>query len=144
MSQMLNAMRRRAARGNNLLEFAMITPLLLTLFMGVFDFGWILHQQIALDNATREGARRGAVGMSDDAIRAKIDEMVEFDVDPDQISIEVVDADGNAQPAGSRTPDDMIIVSIDVPDVELVTPIRNFVDTIGTIDLHSEAQFRIE
>lgn len=133
-----------ARRGNNLVEFAMVLPLLLTMFLGIFDFGWILHQQIALDNATREGARRGAVGASDTAILDRVQEMVSFGVDPDQITISVVDENGAARPQGSRTPGDVIIVEIEQPDVQLITPIRNLVATIGTIDLVSEARFRIE
>jgi len=135
---------RQIRRGNNLVEFAMILPVLLTLFMGVFDFGWVLHQQIALDNATREGARRGAVGESDAQIITRMQEMTTFAIDPGQVDIEVFDPDGAAQAAGSRSPDNLIVVSIDITDIELVTPIRAFVDSIGQIDLHSDASFRIE
>lgn len=136
--------RPRRSRGSNLVEFAMVLPVLLTMFMGVFDFGWVLHQQIALDNATREGARRGAIGTNDAGIRTAMQSVCSFTLDPAWISIDVEDEDGNPAPANSRTPDDIIIVSINRPDIELITPIRSFVDTIGTINLTSEARFIIE
>lgn len=137
-------LRDRRIAGNNLVEFAMVLPLLLTMFMGVFDFGWILHQQIALDNATREGARRGAIGATDTQIIERVQEMCEFDVDVDQITISAFDENGTPAAAGSRDPDGLIVVEVDVPDIELITPIRSFVETIGTINLHSEARFRVE
>jgi len=136
--------RLRGVRGNNMVEFAMVLPILLTMFLGVFDFGWILHQQIALDNATREGARRGAIGTNDAGILAAMQSVCSFTLNPDWVTISVEDEDGNPSPANSRTPDDIIIVSIDRPNVELITPIRSLVNTIGTINLRSEARFIIE
>ncbi|MCG3152544.1 MAG: hypothetical protein GEEBNDBF_01845 [bacterium] len=131
-------------RGNNLIEFAMVLPVLLTMFMGVFDFGWVLHQQIALDNATREGARRGAVGINDAGIMTAMQDVVAFTINPDWVTITVLDSNGDPQPANSRTPDDIIVVSLERPDVQLITPIASLVDTIGTINLSSEARFIIE
>lgn len=136
--------RPRGSRGNNLVEFAMVLPVLLTMFMGVFDFGWVLHQQIALDNATREGARRGAIGTNDAGVLAAMQSVCSFTLDPAWVTISVEDPDGNPSPANTRTPDDIIIVEIDRPDVELITPIRELVDSIGTINLNSEARFIIE
>jgi Flp pilus assembly protein TadG len=131
-------------RGTQLLEFAMVLPMLLMMFLGVFDFGWVLHQQIALDNATREGARRGAVGANNGSIIATMQNMVEFDLDPADVTISVVDASGNARPNTSRQPDETITVRIDREDIDLITPIRALVDTIGTINLASEARFIVE
>ncbi len=49
-------------RGQALVEFAFIVPIFLILLLGIVDFGWALKSWITVTNATREGARMGAVG----------------------------------------------------------------------------------
>jgi hypothetical protein len=49
--------RRRTRRGQALVEFALVLPLLLLLFMGLFDFGRAVFAYNSLSNAAREGAR---------------------------------------------------------------------------------------
>ncbi len=53
---------RKATRGQSLVEFAMVLPLLMIMVFGIIDFGMGLRSYISLTNATREGARFGAVG----------------------------------------------------------------------------------
>ena len=136
--------RSRRIRGNNLIEFAMMLPLLLTMFMGIFDFGWVLHKQISMDNATREGARRGAIMATNSEIMTKVHNMVNFPISDSQISIHVYNATGTEVTNTDRTSGYTIEVDVDVPDVQLVTPIRAFVSAIGPINLHSKAKFVIE
>ena len=52
----------RAARGQGLVEFALVMPILMILVFGIIDFGMGLRSYISLTNATREGARFAAVG----------------------------------------------------------------------------------
>jgi hypothetical protein len=54
--------RTRRERGQALVEFAFIVPIFLILLLGIVDFGWALKSWITVTNATREGARMGAVG----------------------------------------------------------------------------------
>ena len=132
-------------RGQSLVEFALLAPILLILFMGMFDFGWILHKQIQMDNATRLGARRGAVSETNEQIIARMIDTCTFGITADQITIEVRDSAGvSIGDPTDRTPDNKIYVAVDIPDVELVTPLRGLVSGIGTINLHSEAEFLIE
>ena len=132
-------------RGQSLVEFALLAPLLLVLFMGMFDFGWILHKQIQMDNAVRVAARRGAVQESNDQIIKKMLDTCTFGITVDQITIDVRDSAGvSIGNPDDRTPGNRIYVAIDVPDVKLVTPLRGLIDTVGTINLHSEAEFLIE
>ncbi|HAF49233.1 MAG TPA: pilus assembly protein TadE [Anaerolineaceae bacterium] len=44
------------SRGQSLVEFALVLPLLLLLILGALDFGRLFHAQIVLTNAAREGA----------------------------------------------------------------------------------------
>jgi Flp pilus assembly protein TadG len=56
--------RRRArttsARGQGVVEFAMILPAILILLLGVLEFGFAFDHHLTLEYATREGARTGA------------------------------------------------------------------------------------
>lgn len=53
--------RRDNQRGAAAIEFAMILPILLTLLLGIIEFGFLFNQQITLTQAAREGAREYAL-----------------------------------------------------------------------------------
>lgn len=44
-------------RGNALVEFALVLPLLLLVFAGIVDFGFLFQRYEVITNAAREGAR---------------------------------------------------------------------------------------
>ena len=55
-------MRRRTNdRGANLVEFAILAPLLIVLVFGIIDFAWILTQHQDVRHGAREAARLAAV-----------------------------------------------------------------------------------
>lgn len=54
--------RRRPEKGGALVEFAFIAPVLLTLVLGVMDFGWILNTQAGLRQADRTVTREVTLG----------------------------------------------------------------------------------
>lgn len=47
----------RADRGQSLVEFALLVPILILLIFGLFDFGRAIYAYNAVSNAAREGAR---------------------------------------------------------------------------------------
>ena len=49
--------RDRRPRGQALVEFALVIPLVILLLMGIFDFGRAVFAYNSLSNAAREGAR---------------------------------------------------------------------------------------
>jgi Flp pilus assembly protein TadG len=51
---------RRGARGQSLVEFAMVVPVFLLLILGMLEFGLAFTHDQTLAYATREGARTGA------------------------------------------------------------------------------------
>lgn len=57
----------RDRRGQSLVEFALILPILLVLLLGVFDFGRAIYAFNAVSNAAREGARTAIVDQSQSA-----------------------------------------------------------------------------
>lgn len=60
--------RRRSARstsGQELVELALLLPLLLLIVFGVLDLGRLFHAYITITNSAREGARYGSFDPSD-------------------------------------------------------------------------------
>ncbi|MFT7521775.1 MAG: Flp pilus assembly protein TadG [Kiritimatiellia bacterium] len=51
----------RYRRGVQAVEFGLILPVMITLFSGIADYGWLMHRQQLLMNVCREAARAGAV-----------------------------------------------------------------------------------
>ncbi len=60
---------RHTDRGQTLIEFAFIAPLIFLFLFVIVDFGIALDRRITLQHAVREGARYGAVTDSVDAIK---------------------------------------------------------------------------
>lgn len=54
----MRAARRHAGcdRGQTLVEFAMVFPLFLVIFLGIIEFGFIFIGQLSLNCATRDAA----------------------------------------------------------------------------------------
>ena len=65
----------RDERGAELIEFALVLPLVLILLMGIFDFGLAFQRYEVITNAAREGARLAslAANYSDADIQARVD-----------------------------------------------------------------------
>ncbi len=55
-------MRMNKRRGQAMVEFALVLPLLLALLVGIVDIGYLYNHQLTLTNASREGARMGTLG----------------------------------------------------------------------------------
>jgi TadE-like protein len=51
-----------ADKGSAAVEMALVAPLLLLMLFGVIDFGRMLHAQITVTEAAREGSRAAALG----------------------------------------------------------------------------------
>ena len=53
--------RWRSDRGSELIELAMVTPILMLMLAGIFDFGFLFRSWEIVTNAAREGARVGVL-----------------------------------------------------------------------------------
>lgn len=54
-------MNKKMARGQSLVEFALIFPVVIFLLLGFFDIGRVIFYYSSLSNAVREGTRAGIV-----------------------------------------------------------------------------------
>jgi Flp pilus assembly protein TadG len=65
--------RARSERGAELIEFALVLPLLLVLVLGIVDFGFLFQRLEVITNAAREGARMAVLsGYTTTDIEARV------------------------------------------------------------------------
>ncbi len=68
----LAARLHKDSRGMQLVEFAVLLPILLLLVFGIIDFGRGYFSWLIITNGAREGARAAAVGKPEDVIVDKV------------------------------------------------------------------------
>jgi Flp pilus assembly protein TadG len=86
---MLGAFKRGGDRGANLVEFAVVMPLLILLLIGIVELGWGLAQQLDVRHKARETLRLAIVDepIGDIVARACVDDIVRgADVEEIQIT----------------------------------------------------------
>lgn len=59
---------KQKKKGQALLEFAILLPILLLIVMGISEFGIMLNSYLTIQSASREGARLGIMGADDNEI----------------------------------------------------------------------------
>ncbi len=62
LKNMIKRLKIRNQKGATAVEFALILPILVMMLFGIFQFGIVYNNWIALTHAAREGARLAAVG----------------------------------------------------------------------------------
>lgn len=130
---------RKNQKGQTLVEFALVLPVLLLLILGLIQFGIIFSAQIAITNAAREGVRLAAVGEKDTDIIARINNSIGGHIFLSELT------DGNID----ITPDDLIVgneITVEIKDVmlELFVPVPGVFATNDEIPLKAKASMRVE
>ena len=70
--------RVRSQAGAELVEFALVLPILLLVFGGIVDFGLLLQRQQVVTNAAREGARLAVLpGYTPGDVQARVTQFVQ-------------------------------------------------------------------
>jgi hypothetical protein len=127
-------------RGQALVEFALMLPLLLIVLFAVVDFGVGLTRWIAITNAAREGARLGAVGGEVGQIKLKAIDTSDGILSDGDIEVGFFDADGS----GGIDPGDSIVVDVHY-DYDLITPLGRFLTvTFDPLALSACSDMRLE
>jgi hypothetical protein len=75
-------------RGQALIEFALVVPILLVLALAVAELSELSVARLALTHAAAEGARAGALTNDDRLVRASITAAA-APLDPDKLDIEI-------------------------------------------------------
>ena len=122
-----------------MVEFALVLPLLLIVLFMVVDFGVGFTRWIAITNATREGARLGAVGADQTAITQKV-----VDTSNDVLTAADVSV-GYLYGGDDAAIGDSVVVRA-VYDYALITPLGKFLSglTFDSIEFKACADMRLE
>lgn len=127
-------------RGQALVEFALVLPLLLIVLFAVVDFGVGLTRWIAVTNAAREGARLGAVGGEVGEIKQKAIDTSDGILSDGDIEVGFFDSDGS----GGIDPGDSVVVDVHY-DYDLITPLGRFLSSnVGPLSLSACSDMRLE
>jgi Flp pilus assembly protein TadG len=99
----LNRKRLRRARGQTLVEFALVFPLFITLLLGVIEFAFMFNATLAINLATRSasliGAESGSNTLADCAILARIEHDITAPLNPSEIqTVTIYKADRAGNP----------------------------------------------
>ena len=62
---------KQRSRGQSLVEFGLVLPVLLLLFMAIFDFGRLIYAYNTVSNAARAGAREAVIDQNVAVIEAR-------------------------------------------------------------------------
>ena len=122
-------------KGQSLVETAIVLPLILLLIMGIIDFGLLFNNYIVISNASREAARKGSLGGTDDEIQLMIQNLTST-LDDSRLDIDIYPAQS------MRFHGSDIQVSIEYRN-KLITPIIG--SLLGNdIPLRSQVIMRVE
>ena len=73
MAALRNRLRRAGERGSELIELALVLPILLLIIAGIIDFGFLFQRYEVVTNAAREGARIAVLpGYSNADVTARV------------------------------------------------------------------------
>lgn len=130
-------MYKKKKLGNNgqaLVEFALLLPLLLLLLCGIVEFGRLFSAALTVSHSAREGARLGAVGVSDTEIINRVKASAPV-LNGDNLIVEIT-------PSTVRERGQEIIVTVSYP-VNVVVPLITAF-TGDTVTVSSASIMRVE
>lgn len=124
----------KSERGQAMVEFALVLPVLLTLLCGIIDFGWIYYNQITLNNAAREGARYAVIHYDPaDDWRASAESRMMADMVGVKNAVAIVSDPVEQQITASVT-----------ADAPILTGFTSTIIGKRSVDLHAECTMRLE
>ena len=127
--------REGKSRGQAVIEFALVLPILLLVLLGITEFGRAFWTLNVLTQAAREGARVAALGGNLEAVETRVEEVL----DASRIDA----AAGGITLAGPNPldPDQIVTVSV-TSNFEVLS--RQVLPIAGTIPLTGTAVMRFE
>jgi len=119
-------------KGQSLVEFAMVLPLLVLLLFGITDFGRIFHAYLTIDHAGREAARVASIGKDNTTVKSTaVNDATGIDLTVGQVGV---------TPA-TRTSGTDVTVTITYP-ITFLTPVIGSI--VGPITLEDTTVMRVE
>ena len=125
----------KRSKGQSLVEFALVMPLLMLILVGIIEFGFMFSGYLTLTNASREAARVISLGGTYVEAEARIEGVAGL-LDTDEITL-ITSVDVSTLERG-----DSITVTLKYP-YHFLTP---FLTPLfgGELELESSATLRVE
>lgn len=147
-------MKRRLARrageesGAELIEFALVFPMLLLLAAGIADFGFLFQRYEVVTNAAREGARMAGLGGTTPYTQADVTERVQSYLDSGGLTAApAVSVTWAPTTLASGRTVNLATVVVDYPhQFNIIGPVAAMVGGTGwgTITLRGQSVMRVE
>jgi len=121
-------------RGNSVVEFALVLPILLLVLFGITEFGRMILTTNILNTASREGARLAAVSPAGEtaAIEARVNEVLAAaKVNPKAVTVEYSPSTNSVRVT--------VTADFDILSRSVLPPSMR-----GTIELRGQTVFRYE
>lgn len=141
--------RVRSEDGAELVEFALVLPMLLLIFGGIIDFGLVMQRQQIVTNAAREGARLAVLpGYSAADVQARVTQFVREGLADDTVTPVTTLATVPITPgAGPPFQAAQVVVTLDSTFLvlgPLVSLVGGGGESFATIPLGATSTMRIE
>jgi len=130
---------RASSRGQTLIEFALIAPIIFILLFGIIDFGMALDRRITLQHAVREGARYAAVTTDCAAIQGRTESQARDTITADEVGVRYYKVDGSTLTNPAAAGD---VVKVSAP-FEWEFPLMSRFG-VGSIDIGVSGAARLE
>jgi Flp pilus assembly protein TadG len=122
-------------KGQSLVEFAILLPVLLLLLMGVLEFGVMLNSYLTIHNSAREGARLGIVAGTNIEIKELIIN-TSPNLDPKKLAVNITPSEGSRKAGGTLTVEVIYNYRVTIP---IMSNILN-----NVVILKAQTSMRIE
>lgn len=122
-------------KGQSLVEFAILLPLLLLLLMGILEFGIMINSYLTINNSAREGARLGIVSGSNIDIKELIIN-ISPNLDTENLIVNITPLEGSRESGGTLTVEVIYNYQVIIP---IITNILN-----NVVVLKAQTSMRIE
>jgi len=136
-------MKYKNQKGQSLVEFVLVLPLLLIMLFGIIEFSLIMYNKAVITNASREGARAGTVFRPTPATTTDIETVVNTYISTRLISFDPSTPQVTVSP--SSTPPafgDTLTVTVDYNYGFLVLP--NFISLGNQLTLSAQTIMNYE
>jgi len=104
----------RNEKGQSLVEFAILLPVLLLLLMGILEFGIMLNSYLSINNSAREGARLGIVSGSNLEI-SKLIINISPNLDSENLIVNITPLEGSRNSGGTLTVEVIYNYQVNIP-----------------------------
>ncbi len=142
----------KSEKGQAMVEFAIVLPLLLAILCGILDFGWLFYNQLNVDDASRTAARAICVECKTqpyDDVRTMAEEIVEANLrDPETLQdpgviVNFYDASGTQ--IGNAEGKKAVMVEVEVrTDMPVLTFVLHAICRGDTRTVAAKTTYKVE